>query len=242
VSEQSRGGRRKRAAKGPAAGARKTLRLALIDPRPLIRDALSHRLKTIRRECRVALFASATELLAEGRDGGAIDLIVCSVTPADGADGTILEMVERLCSEAPDKPIIIISGRVGPGPVAAALRGGARGYIPTTLDPPIAIAAVELVLAGGTFAPTDPFLPAGEGAAPPVRRDRAGAREDITAREAEILARLVEGKSNKTIARDLEISQGTVKVHLRRLMRKLGAANRTQLALRAVAVLAAPSA
>jgi DNA-binding NarL/FixJ family response regulator len=218
------------------------LQLALIDPRPLIRDGLSHRLKTIRRDCRVALFASATELLAEGQDHAAIDLIVCSLTPADDAERTILEMVERLCSEAPDKPIIIISDPTGPGSVAAALRGGARGYIPTTLDPPIAIAAMELVLAGGTFAPTDPFLTGAEGAAPPAARHEAGGRADITARAVEILARLVEGKSNKTIARELEISQGTVKVHLRRLMRKLGAANRTQLALRAVAVLAAPPA
>lgn len=113
-----------------------------------------------------------------------------------------------------------------------AIGAGFRGYIPTTLTSDIAIAAVRLVLAGGTYVPSlidyHSDLKAVSERAHPISAEDPS----FTNREAEILAQLQEGKSNKIIAYMLSISESTVKVHMRNIMRKLHATNRTEVVFR----------
>ena len=94
--------------------------------------------------------------------------------------------------------------------------------------------ALPIVLGGGIYAP----LPQGAvaGVAPPARAVEAApspALDGLTQRQREILALLLEGQSNKEMARALGILEGTIKVHLRSIMQRLGVRNRTQLALMA---------
>ena len=107
-----------------------------------------------------------------------------------------------------------------------ALERGARGYIPpgATLD--VAIGATRLVFAGGTFIPASSFPPlAGKQRSmrctPPIA-------EQFTHRQFVVLKCLREGKANRTIATELGMSEGTVKAHVRNIMQKLNATNRTQ--------------
>jgi DNA-binding NarL/FixJ family response regulator len=109
------------------------------------------------------------------------------------------------------------------------LRDGVNGYIPTTLSTPVAIEALRLVWAGGTFIPPD-MLGHGPG------EGRSGISPadldlnvpiELTVRQHAVLGRLRQGKSNKSIGAELGITEGTVKVYVRQIMKKLGASNRT---------------
>jgi DNA-binding NarL/FixJ family response regulator len=233
-------------------GQQERLSVALIDSRSLIRDALAHRLRTIRGGCDVLLFSSAADLVNDIAAYENVDLILVS------ARDEVLDAVQQLSAVSNSKRIIIISDSDEGHCIAAGIRQGARGYIPTNLDLAVAMAAVEVVLAGGTFAPASSLLlepapdpnelmqqpapgPCGleySHSSPeqcigetPGDSEPAGGSE-VTTRELEVLACLAKAKSNKMIARELDIREGTVKVHVRSLLQKLNATNRTELALR----------
>jgi DNA-binding NarL/FixJ family response regulator len=219
---------------GGGGGQQKRLSVALIDSRSLIRDALAHRLRTIRRGCDVLLFSSATDLINDIAAHENVDLILVSV------HDEALDAVQQLSAASSSKRIIIISDSDEGHCIAAGIRQGARGYITTNLDLAVVVAAVEVVLAGGTFAPASSLLlePAPDAnelmqqPEPGPYSHPAGGSE-VTTRELEVLACLAKAKSNKTIARELDIREGTVKVHVRSLLQKLNAMNRTELAVRA---------
>ncbi|HJS88103.1 MAG TPA: response regulator transcription factor [Acetobacteraceae bacterium] len=111
----------------------------------------------------------------------------------------------------------------------AAVRLGLRGYLPTSLSAQMAVAAVELILTGGIFIPAASTLRTD--ARGPQKLDLRRGVEIITTRENDVLAGLKEGQPNKIIAHGLQISEHTVKVHIRNIMKKLGVTNRTQLAI-----------
>jgi DNA-binding NarL/FixJ family response regulator len=116
----------------------------------------------------------------------------------------------------------------------SAICHGAKAYIPVTMGFEIAIATVRFVLAGGTYAPMDCLLPrdlprnpSGDALSqPPI----TGL---VTNRELAVIQAIQKGKSNKVIAYELNVCEGTVKVHVRNIMRKLKAKNRTDVAIKA---------
>ena len=226
-------------------GQQKRLSVALVDSRSLKRDALAHRLTTIRGGCDVLLFSSAADLINDIAAYENVDLILVSVR--DEA----LAAVQQLSAASNSKRIIIISDSDEGHCIAAGIRQGARGYIPTNLDLAVAVAAVEVVLAGGTFAPAtslllepapDPNELMQQSAPGPCGLEQCigetpgdsepGGGSEVTTRELEVLACLAKAKSNKMIARELDMRVGTVKVHVRSLLQKLNATNRTELAVR----------
>ncbi len=146
----------------------------------------------------------------------------------------IAELRERL----PALPIIVLSGVEDPDVMRAAIELGALGYIPKAYSPDVMLSAVRLVLAGGVFVPqmmlsgiaspatTPPRVaePAGEARAASLDQ----LRSLLTERQIDVLRLLSEGKPNKLIARDLGISEGTVKIHLAAIFRALDVRNRTE--------------
>jgi DNA-binding NarL/FixJ family response regulator len=237
------------------------LLIALIDRRPLILDALAHRFKAAIRDSEVLPFPTAEALLGNPSTYETVDLVVVSADPAQIASGETLSVLRQLCGTAPNKPVTIIIDCDEANSITAMMREGARGCIPTSCALRVAVAALDVVMAGGTFAPVGSLINARPpnaamdrvarpSAAPdepvetPARaRPSGGANEGaaLTARQIEVLACVAKGGSNKMIARELRLCEGTVKVHIRHLMAKLKAANRTQLALRSHAVLAGTS-
>lgn len=158
--------------------------------------------------------------------------------------------IKSVCDQLPDTPFIVLSDQEDAEEVVAAFRAGARGFIPTSLEPAVALQALAFILAGGTFFPPAVLLDPDRGPGGEVDRslDLAGdlgktvrsvgpepaCGTGLTARQQEVLRLLRQGKSNKLIGRDLNMCESTVKVHVRQIMRKLGAVNRTQAALCAV--------
>ncbi|EAQ26609.1 response regulator transcription factor [Roseovarius sp. 217] len=119
-------------------------------------------------------------------------------------------------------PVAILSGTGTPEVARRALRSWAAGFLPKTLDPQSLVAAVHHMLLGETYTPLD-FLESGD--------TEAEGKVHLTPRETDVLVGVLDGKSNKEIARDLDIQEVTVKLHLKTLSRKLGAKNRTQAAM-----------
>jgi two-component system, NarL family, nitrate/nitrite response regulator NarL len=135
-----------------------------------------------------------------------------------------LEGLRRALAMQGGQRVALLSGNASREIVAEALEAGAAGFVPKTLPARSMLNAVQFMVKGEKFAPIEYLSPAPE-AAPHPLADR------LTAREMQMLRRLTEGKSNKEIARDLALSEPTVKLHLKTLYRKLDANNRTQAAM-----------
>jgi DNA-binding NarL/FixJ family response regulator len=148
------------------------------------------------------------------------------------SDPQIRTILERLRNVMPGVPIVVVSDREDWSAVMDALDAGARAYFPSSLDPEILFETLRLVEKGGTFIPLELLRNV---SVDRKRQQRVAVRRPemhgLTPREQGVLELLKTGLSNKGIARELDIEEGTVKVHVRRIMRKLNAANRTQAAL-----------
>lgn len=119
-------------------------------------------------------------------------------------------------------PIAIISGTTNRDLAEASLAAGAAGFVPKTLASRAMVAAVQAMASGEVFAPLSLLMQE-----TPV----AEALAALTRREVDVLKGICEGKSNKEIARDLDLQEVTVKLHVKTLSRKLGAKNRTHAAM-----------
>jgi DNA-binding NarL/FixJ family response regulator len=120
-----------------------------------------------------------------------------------------------------------------PAEVHMAMQLGARGYLPADLSFFQAVAAIRFVAQGGVFIPPCALATSSGAhrASPAGPTDSSGRAIQFSPRQREVLERLKQGKQNKIIAYELDMCQSTVKVHVRHIMRKLKARNRTQVAL-----------
>jgi DNA-binding NarL/FixJ family response regulator len=136
-----------------------------------------------------------------------------------------------------DTPLVLLSEREEPEEVVAAFKAGARGFIPLSATPPMAMQAFTFIMGGGSFFPPTALIRTvhTESVVRVTTKQTTLLPETqkggLTARQQEVLERLRQGESNKLIGRQLKLRESTVKVHIRQIMRKLGATNRTQAAL-----------
>jgi DNA-binding NarL/FixJ family response regulator len=145
------------------------------------------------------------------------------------------EALSIISNLAPSLPTIVLSSKYNFEVMRAVIGCGAKGYIPMTMGFEIAVEAVRFVLAGGTYVPSECLLSAIPSAVAPSRPSASGA---ITSRELAVVRAILQGKPNKIIAYELNMCESTVKVHVRHIMKKLRAKNRTDVAIKATALLA----
>ncbi len=145
-----------------------------------------------------------------------------------------LEVLKRLREQGAEMPIVILTTSREEGDLIASLQCGARGYLLKDMEPDDLIRALKRILAGETV--VAPELTVALARAVQGREEPAvpAAMEQLTPREREILCLLAEGQSNKVIARNLGISDGTVKLHVKAILRKLGVHSRVEAAVLAV--------
>jgi len=207
--------------------------IALIDPKPLTRRSISEMLAKALPDY-VTIAASSCEELVEirGRPIASPQLVIVYVRSAGVTDACVQNALECVRLRLPDAPVIVFSDRDDVEDVNEALACGLRGYIPTSVDADVAFAALRLIHAGGTFIPAHAL----RSASGKSDTDAGGARRglldelDLTPRELCVLDLLREGKPNKLIAAELKMEESTVKVHVRNILKKLHAANRTHAA------------
>lgn len=191
-------------------------RLLLVEDHPLYRDGLLGLLqrRAPQLQCRTAETGSeALRLLREHPD---VDLVLADLRLPGALDG--LALLARVGEEFPTVARVLVSGSDDPHLPAQARRAGLMGYLPKSLEPALWELALARVLSGEPWFPRDGSSTAGEGP---------------TGRQAVILTRLAEGRTNKAIASELGITERTVKYHLGEIYGRLGAANRAEAVARA---------
>jgi DNA-binding NarL/FixJ family response regulator len=149
-------------------------------------------------------------------------VIVYFVEGRDPSNFAGLDVLEEIAAEA---PVLIVSDTDDVNDVVRAFKSGVRGYIPTSLSFNVVVEVVRLIQAGGTYLPANFAL----------QEKRSGeaskANDLLTERQLMVVGALCQGMANKQIAYKLSMSEHTVKVHLRHIMRKLNARNRTEVAI-----------
>lgn len=220
--------------------------IALIDPKPLTRQSLLKMLSGSLPE-HVALVGASTSndlIRSEGvQDTEAkLNLIIIYIRSAGVTDNWVQEQLQLIKVRWPEIPVIVISDRDDSDDVISALNHGVRGYIPTSIATEVAIAALSLIEAGGTYVPADVLRIATFGIPGNVEEEQGqtGVQDefDLTSRELSVIDLLRQGKPNKVIALQLNMRDSTVKVHVRNILKKLRVTNRTGAAMVANRLLA----
>lgn len=198
------------------------MRLLIADDHPMVRDALTRALLALQPDLHVVTagdFDSVVECLrTTPPELAVIDLNM------PGMDSLVgLTRLRRL---APTLPIVVVSGQDDPPTIRAALAAGAAGFVPKTSSADLLLQAVRVVLAGSTFVPEQALINLQQ---EPPRPDTI----DLTPRQRDVLRALLRGEPNKLIARELGLTEGTVKIHIAAILRGLQARNRTEAVVRA---------
>ncbi len=216
-------------------GARGRIRVLVVDDQPLIRHALAELLGTAEEIEVIGQAADGEEAVSAAR-GLRPDVVLMDLQMprVDGVAAT-----RRIAGELPGTRVVVLTAYAADDLVFEAFRAGAVAYLlkgapePEVLDtvraaqrgesrlaPPIARMVIEQLRR----------LPSGA----PARKGAPPAPETLTAREERILTLIAEGRSNREIARIVLLAEGTVKNHVSRIMAKLHARTRTELAVKAV--------
>ncbi len=151
------------------------------------------------------------------------------VDPNGGADD--LETVRALRSQHPDIRIVILTGTLDTRLLSGALGAGADGYLMKDIACEALMQSLRLVMMGEKVFPTHLAALLVSGRAEDMGAEVPTRRKGLSQREVQILHCLLNGNSNKMIANHLNITEATVKVHLKSLLRKINASNRTQAAI-----------
>jgi DNA-binding NarL/FixJ family response regulator len=201
-------------------------RILLADDHAMVREALAQMLERLDPNLRMLQARNvdeAKELLLAEHDFSMLLLDYNMPGMAGAATITALK------SAHPGLPIGVISGYVSSEEVEPLIAAGAAGVFPKAMSAPALLMALKLALSGQVFVPWS-----GDLAKPAEPEQPVAALPALSHRQTEVLAHVVAGAPNKEIARQLGLSEVTIKIHVATLCRKFSVANRTQLATAAM--------
>ncbi len=202
------------------------MKVLVVDDHTLIREALHGVLKQLKREAVIFEASSSREAMRIVEEHPDISLILLDINLPDRDGFSVLcELRHRYTAIA----IIILSSSDDQDTVRRAFKLGALGFIPKTTEREVMLNAIELVFSGGVYIPSEIL----EETAGPRFADKPLARDSLkgrglTDRQIDVLALLMKGKSNKVIARTLNMAVPTVKNHMTVVLKALGVATRTE--------------
>ena len=203
--------------------------LAIIDDRALDRECLAQSLIAHGLNMNVKIYGSID--IWRKSDGRNVAGVLINTGYQDFHDKQVCEDVRRLVAEHPDVAVVILSANQDLRQMLLALELGVKGYIPSAIGLSVCVQAISLALAGGIFISAENISDLHRLL---IAADQRGQRraEMFTSREAEVIDALSQGKPNKIIAYELNLRESTVKVHIRNIMKKLKAKNRTEVIFR----------
>jgi DNA-binding NarL/FixJ family response regulator len=202
--------------------------VVIIDKRALERECLARGLVEHNPTLRVRAVGSLDEL-GHSEDASEPSAFLVILGARKVTEQSVRADLLHFVAEVGAVPVIVVADSDEPGEILAALESGARGYIPTSVTVRVAAEATGLARAGGIFVPASCLLALRE----VIHATASSARPltgMFTVREAAVVEALRKGKANKIIAYELNLCESTVKVHIRNIMKKLKATNRTEVA------------
>jgi DNA-binding NarL/FixJ family response regulator len=204
----------------------------VIDSRSLTRRWLCEWLAHAVCDLEILPVTSPDDMLSAQQVWRNAHLVVLSIGAARLSDADTLQVIGSLVDRLDRIPMVIVGDREDIDEIIDVVRRGVRGYIPASLDPSEATEAIRFVLGGGTFFPASLLVRSLAHRQDTPERDAADrdALASLTPREMEVLIRLRHGKPNKVIAHELGVSESTVKAFVQRILSKLRAVNRTEVA------------
>ncbi|MCX5578613.1 response regulator transcription factor [Kaistia terrae] len=207
--------------------------IVLIDRRALDRECLARGLLASQPNLEIRSFGSVEEWGVEGINRDETSAVLLSIGGHSPADVAVANAITSLGRNSPGIPVIILADSEAASHVLMALDHGVRGYIPSSIGLRVVVEVVNLVRAGGIYVPASSLTGSRqEIMAPELEEDADPLAALLTPRQASVAEALRQGKANKIIAYELDLSESTVKVHIRAIMRRLQAHNRTEVAFK----------
>ena len=196
------------------------MKLLVVDDHSVVREGLAALLLTFGKDTKVFGAEDGPQALAIVEKESDLDVVILDLA-MPGMNG--MKVLEELGSRRPGLPVMVLSASEEADYVRQTMAKGALGYVPKSASPDTLIAAIKFVLQGEIYVP--PFMLNASGAASSSVNKGL---PRLTKRQEEVLAALCKGLSNKGIARELDMSEKTVKAHITTIFRLLGVQNRTQ--------------
>ena len=207
------------------------MKILVVDDHVLIREALRSVLKDVQRDAVILEASDSRQAMELVKEHGDLGLILLDLNLPD-RDG--FSVLADLRAAYPAISVVVLSGQQDRNSVVKALDLGALGYIPKSGQREVMLSALQLVFAGGIYIP--PEILRAEAPAPPMgAQPPSGGRPlvqpselGLTERQLDVLALMMQGKSNKAICRVLDLAEPTVKNHVTAILKALKVTNRTE--------------
>lgn len=204
--------------------------VVIIDSRALDRECFAQSMAARSPDVDILNFGTVEEWKRVRDQYAPVSAILFHVGGRNIGDVAAADEIRKLCKDLAPTPVVLLADTDEMQQVLKALDYGAKGYIPTSVGMGVCIEAVALAVAGGIFVPASSVL-----AMRKILESGGDARPlagMFTLRQTEVAEALRRGKANKIIAYELNLRESTVKVHIRNIMRKLKATNRTEVAFK----------
>lgn len=198
----------------------------IVDGHPLVHEVLGNLVRSVFGNVTLRTARNLEDAKAATRGNTKLDLALLDLA-LPGCFG--IEALTQFRAICPTVPVLVVSADDSRSTILAALKAGAIGYLPKTLTPKVMGAAINLVRAGGFYVPYeilghDGLVLSGKPATGPSASPRLG----LTGRQLEVLQLIQKGYNNRKIARQLEITESTVKQHLHTMFGTLQVSSRTE--------------
>ncbi|MDD5295500.1 MAG: response regulator transcription factor [Rhodocyclaceae bacterium] len=200
------------------------MKILLVDDHPLIREAMRHVLAELADEVDLLGAGDAISALALLDQHPDLDLVLLDLSLPGPSGMAALDMIRE---HHPAMPVVVLSASDDTATVLNTLDRGAMGFIPKCSTNQVITNAIRLVLSGGVYVPPQAVAGGMTNTAP---RPQATSLADLTLteRQTEVLALMVQGLPNKMICRQMNLAEGTVKIHVTAILKALNVSNRTQ--------------
>jgi DNA-binding NarL/FixJ family response regulator len=204
------------------------MKFLLADDHPLMREGVRSVLAQLNEQVEIVEAHDYPSLFSQAEQHPDFDLALVDLN-MPGFIG--VQGVAEFRTRFPEIPLVVLSASESHYDIKRVLDAGALGYIPKASSPAVMVSALQLILAGGIYVPSllvepDSGLHGQDAAAFAALR-----HSGLTTRQMEVLRLLVQGSQNKVIARALDLSEGTVKIHVAAIFRALNVNNRTETVL-----------
>lgn len=200
------------------------MHILLVDDHRLFSAGLSVLLEEVRPGAQLSCANTIAKAL---NPIGPFDLILLDLHLPDARD---YDGLDRLKAAYEATPIVVVSGEDDPERIRNCISHGAMGFVPKSSNAKELFRALSLILGGESYLPPACVMP------PCTDAVKSASQTLLSPRQKEVLLRVVQGKPNKIIARELGISDQTVKSHVMAVLTVLGVKNRTEAVYRAAAL------